>query len=65
MPSNTYDHNRIVVPVQKSMYTAMDVRLLNKPNENEVALREKKIPLKYCHPLEFDMLLKKLDLLLL
>ena len=48
------------------LWTFAYVRLLNKPYENEVALREQKIPLKCCQPLNFLYdFLKGLDILLL
>ena len=35
------------------LWTFAYVRLVNKPYENEVALKEQKIPLKCCQPLYF------------
>ena len=48
------------------LWTFPYVRLQNKPYENEVALREQKIPFKCCQSLNFwSAFLKGLDILLL
>ena len=41
------------------LWTFTYVRLLNKPYENEVTLREQKIPLKYCQTLNFQYTFQK------
>ena len=56
--------DRLVMHLQ--LWTFAYIRLLNKPYENVVTLREQKVPSRYCQPLDFLYnFLKGLDILLL
>ena len=46
-------HRQYFFQIHVQPWTFAYVRLLNKPYENEVTLREQKIPLKFCQPLDF------------